>query len=240
MRRVRIGITTGFEDGRQTLDVRYGQAVSTAGGIPLIVPLLQDAETARAFAALLDGMIITGGPGITRGLIGQLPPDLPPVDRARDRSDALIYRAMSDRPLLGICYGMQFVNAMAGGAIYGDVQAQAGADVHSAERGATDHEIAIKSGSALHSIMGCDRILTNSFHIQAIVNLGAGLRASARTADGVIEALESDDGHVLGVQFHPERMGAIGLPIIANLVERAASRAPSIPPPSREDAGATL
>ena len=226
MRRARIGITTGFEDGRQTLDLRYGQAVSAAGGIPVIVPLLQDAEAAGAFAALLDGLIISGGPGITRGLIGELPPDLPPVDRARDRSDALIYRAMCDRPLLGICYGMQFINAMASGAIYGDVQAQAGADAHSAERGATDHKIAIESGSTLHSIMGCDSMVTNSCHIQAIVDLGAGLQASARTADGVIEAIESDDGRVVGVQFHPERMGESGLPIIANLVKRAL-RAPA-------------
>ena len=226
MRRARIGITTGFEDGRQTLDLRYGQAVSATGGIPVIVPLLQDAEAAGAFAALLDGLIISGGPGITRGLIGELPPDLPPVDRARDRSDALIYRAMSDRPLLGICYGMQFINAMAGGSIYGDVQAQAGAGVHSAERGATDHQIAIECGSTLHSITGCDKLLTNSHHIQAIVDLGAGLRAVAWANDGVIEAIESDDRRVVGVQFHPERMGATGLPIVANLVQRAAARVP--------------
>ena len=223
MKRARIGITTAFENGQQTLDARYGQAVTAAGGIPVIVPLLQNAAAADAFAALLDGLIITGGPGITRGLIGELPADLPPVDPARDRSDALIYRAMSDRPLLGICYGMQFINAMAGGTICGDAQAQANAERHSAERGATDHDIAIAPDSSLHSILGGDSIATNSYHIQAIVDLGAGLRATARTHDGVIEAIESDDGRLIGVQFHPERMGELGLPLFADLVERAIS-----------------
>ena len=89
---------------------------------------------------MLDGLIITGGPGITRGLIGELPSDLPAVDAARDRSDVLIFQAMAGRPFLGICYGMQFANALAGGSIYGDVQAQTKADVHSAERGAGEHD----------------------------------------------------------------------------------------------------
>ena len=223
MRRARIGITTGLEDGRQTLDVRYGQALEAAGGVPVIVPLLQDAEIASEFASQLDGLIITGGPGITRGLIGELPGDLPAVDPRRDRSDALIYQAMNDRPLLGVCYGMQFVNSIAGGTIYGDVQAQTGADVHSAERGANTHEVQIAPGTRLHSVLGCNSLTTNSHHIQAIVDLGQGLRVTARATDGVIEAIESDDGRIVGVQFHPERMDEAGLPLFVDLLKRASA-----------------
>ena len=123
----RIGITTSLEGERQTLDIRYAQAVEAAGGIPIIVPIIASEANARALAAVLDGLIITGGPGITRGLIGDLPADLPAVDARRDRSDALIYQAMADRPFLGICYGMQFANALAGGTIFGDAQAQTAA-----------------------------------------------------------------------------------------------------------------
>ncbi len=217
----RIGITTSLEDGRQTLDLRYVEAVEAAGGIPVIVPLLQTVQSAAGFAALLDGLIITGGPGIKRGLIGALPADLPPVDPRRDCSDALIFRAMADRPFLGICYGMQFANAMAGGAIYGDVQAQARAAGHSADRGGGEHEIRISANSHLQAVLQTDQLTTNSHHIQAVATVGAGLCATAWTADGVIEALESKDGRIVAVQFHPERMAGAARALFADLIARA-------------------
>ncbi|MYD10585.1 MAG: gamma-glutamyl-gamma-aminobutyrate hydrolase family protein [Chloroflexi bacterium] len=217
----RIGITTSYANGAQSLDARYARAVEAAGGLPIIAPLFEREEAAKTFASMLDGLIITGGPGVTRGLIGQLPADLPPVDAARDRSDALIFQAMAERPFLGICYGMQFANAMAGGSIYGDVQAQTDSDVHSAERGAGEHGIRIAKGSRLHSIFGSERLTTNSHHIQALADPGAGLRVTARAADGVIEAIESADGRVIGVQFHPERMLDRTLPLFQDLIARA-------------------
>ena len=73
----RIGITTSLEGERQTLDQGYTRAVVAAGGIPIIVPIIESQQTAQALADGLDGLIITGGPGITRGLIGDLPDDLP-------------------------------------------------------------------------------------------------------------------------------------------------------------------
>lgn len=223
MRRPRIGITTGYQNGQQSVDVRYADAVERAGGIPMLVPMLRQAAVARAFADLLDGLVITGGPGITRGLIGELPPDLPPVDARRDASDKLIYAAMPDRPILGICYGMQFVNAMAGGAIYADAQRQTAADAHSAARGAAEHEIQIAAGTHLRRILQRDRLVTNTHHIQAIARLGAGLRTVARAADGVIEAIESDDGRIIGLQFHPERMDGAAQALFDNLIQRTST-----------------
>ncbi len=223
MTRPRIGITTSLDDGLQTLDLRYVQAVEAARGIPIIVPMLGSAVAAREFAALLDGLIITGGPGITRGLIGALPEDLPPVDSRRNRSDELIYRAMAEKPFLGICYGLQFANAQAGGTIYGDVQRQLGINPHSAERGASEHEIKIDPASRLSAILHAERMRANSHHIQAVADLGAGLRPVARSTDGVIEAIESEDGRILAVQFHPERMLDSALPLFEDLVKRAAN-----------------
>ncbi|MCY4071865.1 MAG: gamma-glutamyl-gamma-aminobutyrate hydrolase family protein [Chloroflexi bacterium] len=217
----RIGITTGLEDGRQSLDTSYVQAVEEAGGIPVIVPILKTAEAAAEFAALLDGLVITGGPGITRGLIGALPADLPAVDPRRDLGDELIYRALAKQPVLGICYGMQFVNAVAGGTIYGDVQAQADAMVHSADRGATQHEIRISANSHLNAVLKAEKLMTNTHHIQAVADVGTGLRVTARAEDGVVEALESDDGRIVGVQFHPERMIGTARGLFADLIARA-------------------
>jgi len=222
MHRVRIGITTSYEKGRQFVDHRYVAAVEQAGGIPILVPMFRQAATARAFASLLDGLVITGGPGITRGLIGELPPDLPPVDALRDASDRLIYAAMAERPILGICYGMQFVNAMAGGSIYADVQHQTAAEAHSPQRGAAEHEVRIAAGSHLRRILQAEHLVTNTFHIQAIAEPGAGLSVTAQAPDGVIEGIESGDGRVIGLQFHPERMAALAPALFGSLIEQAA------------------
>ena len=99
----RIGITTSYKDGRQSVDVHYIRAIEQAGGLPLIVPILETADAASAFTALLDGLVLTGGPGITKGLVGDLPDDLEPVDPVRSNNDELVFGAMHDSPILGIC-----------------------------------------------------------------------------------------------------------------------------------------
>lgn len=220
MQRPYIGITTSYEDGRQSLDHLYIRAVEAAGGLPLIVPMLSDTAAASAFAALLDGLIITGGPAITAGLIGTLPPDLPPTDPVRSASDRLMFDALQTRPLLGICYGMQFINAQAGGSIFADVNAaQPGTLTHSRARGGEDHPVTLSEGSRLRAIFGTESLQVNTYHIQAVSALGAGLRAAAVSPDGVIEALESEDGRMIGVQFHPERMLETTLPLFQAFVD---------------------
>jgi putative glutamine amidotransferase len=225
MERPRIGITTSYQDGTQSLDHHYVTAVQTAGGVPVVLPTLSDEAAVRSLADVLDGLIITGGPGITRGLVGKLPDDLPPVDPLRDQSDCLWYNAMTDRPVLGICYGMQFVNAMAGGTLDADVTRQkSGSVIHSAERGGTAHLVRIKSSSHLHHILGRSHLLVNSYHIQAVAEIGVGLLAVGHSPDGVIEAVESLDGRTLGVQFHPERMLDRTLPLFAEFITRCRQR----------------
>jgi putative glutamine amidotransferase len=219
--RPRIGITTSYNDGTQKLSHYYVQAIEAAGGLPIIVPMLESNDAALELASLLDGLLMTGGPGITRGLVGNLPADLPPVDAVRDRSDERIYRAIVNRPIFGICYGMQFVNAMHGGTIYADVnQAQPEALKHSTERGAEAHFIHIEQDSILYDILDTTDINVNTYHIQALATVGEGLHVSARASDGVIEAIESTGGRIMGMQFHPERMGDSMLPLFHDFVKK--------------------
>ncbi|MDQ7027349.1 MAG: gamma-glutamyl-gamma-aminobutyrate hydrolase family protein [Anaerolineae bacterium] len=217
----RIGITTSYKDGTQSINQCYIHAIENAGGIPLIVPMLQTDEATEAFASLLDGLVIIGGLGITRGLQGDLPDDLPPVDAVHDSSDERIYKAFTKRPILGICYGMQFINAMRGGSIYGDLNNSIEAPLnHSASRGATSHPIRIQPDTHLYRIMQCESLDVNTYHIQALASVGEGLRVSATAADGIIEGIESLDGRIIGLQFHPERMGATMQPLFDDFVAR--------------------
>jgi putative glutamine amidotransferase len=113
------------------------------------------------------------------------------------------------------------VNALAEGAIYADVQQQIeGALVHSNKRGGDRHEVHIAPETHLHSILQRDSMQVNTRHIQAVAQVGERLRVAATAPDGVIEAIENDDGTIIGVQFHPERMDEM-LPLFHHLVERA-------------------
>ena len=228
MTRPRIGITTSLNrtergDLEQRLDIRYVTAVDRAGGLPLLVPMLDDENTAAEFAALLDGLVVTGGPAVVEGLIGDLPSDIDQTEPLRERSDARLLRAFLDarRPALGICYGMQLANAIRGGTLYADVEAQTDAMVHSRGRGGTTHPVAVLDGSRFAAITGQSDLEVNTRHVQAIAEAGTGLEVAARSPDGVVEAVESQDGAFLGVQFHPEAMSPPLDALFEDLVDRA-------------------
>jgi putative glutamine amidotransferase len=208
-RRPRIGLAAISEEGRMGIPATYVTAVERAGGLPIIVPATGSAAIVDAFVDLLDGLLIPGGDGIMQGLIGDLPDDLPPVTDTRWNSDVGYFEAMTGRkkPILGICYGMQFINAMRGGSIYADVQRQRqNTAPHAPRRGADSHPLRIVTGTRLASLIGDSPIQVNSFHLQAVASAGQGLRVNAYSDDGLIEGIESADGLLLGLQCHPERM----------------------------------
>lgn len=226
-----IGITTSLEDNTQSLRRDYVQAVEQADALPLIAPMVESEDTMRAFAERIDGLIITGGPAITDGLIGTLPEELSVTDAVRSASDRLLLDIILDaqKPILGICYGMQLLNAQAGGTIYADVERQVeDALVHSHKRGGSMHSLRIKPGTHLHRLLDTDEIDINTRHLQTIAEVGEGFRVAGTAPDGTVEAIETSDGMIIGVQYHPERMGDVMHPLFRHLVAQAQRAA--VPP----------
>jgi len=227
MARPLIGITTSLTETSQTLQRRYVDAIEQTGGAPVIVAQTANPTAQRPLLEVLDGLVITGGPGITEGLVGRLPDDLPAVDLHRWKSDCVAFELLREkrRPMLGICYGMQFINARLGGTLFADVQAQLGVGAHSPKRTQgvnIMHDVSVETGSLLADLVGSSSIPANSFHLQAVENVGEGLRVNARAADGLIEGIEEEGGRLLGVQFHPEAMlGSAWDSLFAHLVRQA-------------------
>lgn len=227
--RPRIGITTSLnrtDTGvlEQRLDLRYVRAIERAGGLPVLVPMLESEEATQQIVDQLDGLVVSGGPAVLDGLIGELPDDIAETEADRIRSDRRILSAFLEarRPALGICYGMQLASALRGGTIYADVERDAGAGTHSRGRGGTDHPIELVHGTRFHQLVGASTLQVNTRHVQAVAEPGDGLVVSARAPDGTIEALESPDGMFLGVQFHPEGMTPPLDVLFSDLVARAA------------------
>lgn len=221
---VRIGITTSFEDGEQHLDRRYVTAVEAAGGVPLLLPTTDATSTVEALVEQIDGLVVPGGPAVTEGLTGPLPDDLGTLAPLRADSDRRWIDACrrTDRPILGICYGMQRLNALAGGTIYGDVEAEHdGAQTHSQKRGGTTHPVTFNPSSRLRQWLDADALEVNTRHLQAPATVGDGFSVAATAPDGVIEAIEHESGRFFGVQFHPERMGAVTRPLFEALIAQA-------------------
>lgn len=224
-----IGITTSVEADEQRLDIAYPDAVEKAGGLPVIVPVFKSREKATSFASMLDGLVITGGPAITENMIGDLPPDIHRADARRTQNDVWIleFFVSINRPILGICYGMQLISAHFGGSIYADVQKQLDlSSSHSKTRGASMHSVVLQHKTFLKKLLQSSetdsgQLIVNTRHIQAIAEPGEGLRISAIAPDEVIEGIETRDGRIIGVQFHPEGMGSDGAGLFIHLVDLA-------------------
>ena len=230
-----IGLTGNFQDGNCMLAEGYYQSILKAGGTPFIIPCYDDTDALINTLEKLDGILLTGGADINPLFLGEEPvKELHGINPRRDRQELLLTRLAADRqiPILGICRGIQTMNAAFGGPLYQDIHSQMeGIRIkHSQEldRSYASHTVAIEKDTLLHDLFDTDAIAVNSFHHQAVKEAAPGFRVCARATDGVIEAMESTEyKSMLGVQWHPECFILKGdecmMPIFHWLIQEAAS-----------------
>lgn len=207
-----IGITGNYADGNLTLGEGYYASVLQAGAIPFIIPPFDDDRLLPALLDRLDGILFSGGADINPLFLGEEPiRDLHGINPHRDRQELLLVRLAANRqlPMLGICRGVQLMNAALGGTLYQDIYTQQEGQLlkHSQEleRPYASHTVTIAPDSRLAGIMGTTSLAVNSFHHQAVRQPAPGFRIVAQAADGVVEAIESTACKpAIGVQWHPE------------------------------------
>lgn len=244
-----IGITSGFGPDpaskgrlRSYLNAAYTDAISRAGGLPLILPTPAewDDSLLDGIVRACDGLLFSGGPDLHARHYGEpLHALAEPLHERRDRFDIALFRhadALPDLPILAVCLGSQITNVARGGKLVQHVDDLRGtpAVVHHDKADAAVHPVRILPDSQLAQVMGVTQCEINSRHHQAVDagHVGAGLRAVAFAADGVIEATEDARGggkFLIAVQWHPEDMleRREQLRLFEGLVERAGMKIPN-------------
>lgn len=218
-----IGISANTADIDLTLRRVYCDQIVHAGGVPVVLPPVDDAEVLINMLEGIDGLVLTGGADYNPLWYGEQPEkELHTINSTRDLPELLLTRLAFNRqiPILGICRGVQTMAIALGGNLVQDLKTTL---KHSqdAPRSEATHSVTITEGSTLYGLYGQENFV-NSFHHQAVKDCGSHLHVVATAPDGVIEAVESTEQKALmGVQWHPEWMGDEGLKLFEWLTQRS-------------------
>lgn len=201
----------GYE--RMYTNADYVNAVIAAGGIPVILPIVEDIEMIKNQVAAVDGVIIMGGHDVMPQFFDEEPLSCNgEILPKRDVYEMSLIKTSFDinKPIFGICRGLQIINVAFGGSLYQDIslikrdiQIQ---HVQKADPKIRTHSIKTESNSILRKTFG-ETEMVNSFHHMAINKVADNFAVTAKAPDGVIEAIEyKGDHYIVGVQFHPEML----------------------------------
>ena len=216
MNRPVIGITTDNSDTeeRYLSTMTYAAAVERAGGLPLLIPFGVDHGLIQQYVDLLDGICFSGGNDMNPVRYGEeWHPKVNRMDERRERFEFALIAEIEQRrtPALGVCFGSQLMNVYRGGSLiqFLPEQGPPGTLEHRylKDKGLTRHSVKVDPQSQLGRAIGSTEVSVNTYHKQAVKQIGRGLRVVATAPDGVIEAFEDPSLPMfVAVQWHPERL----------------------------------
>jgi len=210
-----IGILPLYDSNKKSIWMYpgYPEGIIAAGGIPVILSILNHDEDIEAIAERLDGFVFSGGQDVDPQHYGEvLLKYCNEIYPPRDHLELRLLRAVMDRdkPVFGVCRGLQLFNVALGGTLYQDINKQVNRELpiqHFQQNNYEFpvHEVMVNKKSRLYEIIGMEMIRVNSMHHQAIARLAPRLTAAAFSRDGLVEAVEIEGlAFGLAVQWHPE------------------------------------
>lgn len=214
MKKLIVGLPDTCPSEPPIVPVNYVNAVERAGHVVRVLPYNMNREQCKQMLDDIDIILFMGGGDIEAKWFGQEQSPLAGTPNLkRDEFEMLLFELALERrlPIMGICRGLQLINIGLGGDLYQDLPTEYPTTPlinHSRpdSEWAGVHDVIIEKDSRLFKVLQEQKVCVNSTHHQAIAQLGKTLRVTARSSDGVIEAIESDTYPIASVQFHPERL----------------------------------
>ena len=189
----------------------YMEGIQSVGGLPFMLPMTADREDIHRIIDRFDGFLFTGGQDVSPGVYGETAvPECGETSPERDVMELELLKAAidADKPILGICRGIQFINAARGGTVYQDLPSQRPSRLEhhqSPPYHIPVHTVNICQNTPLYSLLGIETLAVNSYHHQAVKTVSPALRTMAEASDGLTEAVFMPDRRfVWAVQWHPE------------------------------------
>lgn len=211
----KIGIMPLFDVKRDSywMVPGYMQMLEEAGALPVMFPLTTDEGEIFELCELCSGFLFTGGQDVSPKLYGSsVSEKCGEICSDRDVMEKVVFFSalLADKPVFGICRGLQLINVLLGGTLYQDLPAELGNSLNHCQRPPYDtpsHNVSLLDSSALHGLLNQDTLYVNSCHHQGVKRLAGGLVPVALAEDGLVEAACMPDRRfVFAVQWHPELM----------------------------------
>ena len=206
-----IGIVPLWDSEKDSLWMHpgYMDGIAQAGALPVMMPLCSGADLMGIAIERFDGFLLTGGQDVSPAMYGEpFREECGEICESRDAMETFLVRAAisADKPIFGICRGIQFLNVALGGALYQDIPTEFRSGLQHSQKPPYDTPAhSVETTGFLRRLLGADMVDVNSSHHQGIKTLSSELEPCAMAPDGLIEAVHMPDARfVLAVQWHPE------------------------------------